>query len=297
MSHDRSGRFSSTKSKDPSPIKELAQYSFQHQRCHTGSSPNSQPSPSAITLSQTWAPQPAMSVLESRLFPQDYASQLHVYFWWRMDFIAAAQGEQEYCVERWPWRADGKCLKMESTVHRALETCMEVWGLVCPLHAPEDGPVECPYTRGHWGDSGSSWLWEMPLCFTSMTSTPPSGTGDSGGRENRKLQGPNLSTLVFLFFLGHWRESDTQSCTLQAQNLPLCYQVLGRMLQCPPPTGSGVLLPMPTDQLLLPCQWLQTLKYLPVFVFKTLCFQGTKITFWRLPSLANVHTWYIQRML
>ena len=75
-------------------------------------------------------------------------------------------------------------------------------GLVCPLHAPEDGPVECPYARGHWGDSGSSWLWEMPLCFTSMTSAPPSGTGDSGGRENRKLQGPNLSTLVFLFFLG-----------------------------------------------------------------------------------------------
>lgn len=118
----------------------------------------------------------------------------------------------------------------------------------CPLHAPEGGLVARPYGQGHCGDYGSSWLWKMPLSFTSMTSIPPSRAGDSGSRENRKLQGPNLSALVFLLFFGHWRESDPQSCMLQTQNLQLCYWVLGRMLQCPPPTGSGVLLPAPTYQ-------------------------------------------------
>ena len=116
----------------------------------------------------------------------------------------------------------------------------------CPFHAPEGGLGACPYGQGHCGDSGSSWLWKMPLSFTSMTSIPPSRTGDSGSRENRKFRGPDLSALVFLLFFGRWRESDTHSCMLQTQNLPVCYWGLGRMLQRPPPTGSGVLLPAPT---------------------------------------------------
>ena len=280
------------------PIQELAWYGFQHQRCHAVSSPNSEPSPSVRTRSQTWAPQPATSVLESRLcflrtLPLN--SRFTSDGGWTWELLQKGAGVACGMMTRKGWWEVSEDGKHGAQSLGGLYGGVGPWN--CPFHAPEGGLRACPYGQGHCGDSGSSWLWKMPPSFTSMTCIPPSRTGDSGSRENGKFQGPNLSVLVSLLFFGHWRESDPHSCMLQTQNLQVCYWGLGRMLQCPPPLAQESCSQRPCSSYLLPRQQLQTLKQFPAFVSKTLCFRGTKITFCRLLSLANVHTWSIQRKL
>lgn len=114
----------------------------------------------------------------------------------------------------------------------------------CPFHAPEGGLVACPYGQGHCGDSGSSWLWKMPLSFTSMTSIPLSRTGDSGSRENRKLQGPNLSALVFLLFF--WPLEEEWRSKLYAADPELTTVLLGPREDAPMSTPHWLRSPAPS---------------------------------------------------
>ena len=141
----------------------------------------------------------------------------------------------------WEVREDGK--------HGAqsLETCTEVWGLgtahfMHPRVALERALMDKD-TVGTLDPPGCgrclfpSHLWLL-FHHPELEIQGAGKTGNSGGQI--------YLPLFFFFFFGRWRESDTHSCMLQTQNLPVCYWGLGRMLQRPPPTGSGVLLPAPT---------------------------------------------------